>query len=66
MGDRSHSRSKGDRCREFVSREVRAKRGLALCAKHFALFQEDVAKDAATRKALRARLDPGPLPLEGE
>ncbi len=66
FGTRKSMRSVGAQCRDFVSKAKIAERGLPLCAVHYVKFQEDVAKDAATRAATRARLDPGPLPLDDD
>lgn len=66
VGHRKPRRDVGGRCRRGVSPKEIAERGLPLCNGHWSVFCRDVAEDAARRKALRAKYDPGPLPLNEE
>ena len=58
------AREVGDRCRAWVGREAVAERGLPICSKHWPVFQRDVQRERETRKRLRSKYDPGPLPLD--
>ena len=61
---RQSQRRKGDRCRHIVHPKAIAKLGLPICRRHEEMFMADMAEDETRRKAMRAKYDPGPLPLE--
>lgn len=56
---RAHAR-RGERCHVMVTPKQQASVGLPICPKHEPFWREEVARDAATRKRLRDKYDPGP------
>ncbi len=65
-GSRTGFRRKGQRCRVLVDPKAITKFGVPICNKHEGLFLRAVKEDEERRQALRAKYDPGPLPLDVE
>ncbi len=66
-GNRQNEMRKGQQCIRRVSRKAREKTGgVPICPVHRAAFWARVDEGEATRQRLRAKYDPGPLPLDGD
>jgi len=66
IGERSHAAKKGDRCMNWVSAAEIRRLGLPICSVHVDVWLENTKRDQEMRDRLRAKYDPGPLPLDGD
>lgn len=63
-GHRQSLRWRGKRCSVMVSPEQIAKHGVTVCAKHLPMYLKWKAERGLQKAAMRAKYDPGPLPLD--
>ena len=61
---RTAYRVKGGKCANLVDPNDITRLGVPVCHVHERLFLADIEKDEQMRQTLRAKYDPGPLPLE--
>ena len=65
-GRRQGVQKKGWNCRKIVSpHNILANGGVPVCSNHLEGYLADLDETEAVRLRLRAKYDPGPLPLDG-